>query len=119
MVNFRLMGDSFPNGIRELPICYPGRSCATTPVSEQPIAGPALALLKNLLTNGREGQVGVRCVVTVQGTTRNCLLVKSTGDRDIEAAAIDFLSRARFTPATLDGAPIEVSHAWTLRYGDK
>jgi TonB family protein len=118
VINFRFNDSKLPIGIPDLPR-PPNQNSVVTPISAQPIAGPALAFPAKMLASGKEGVVGVRCFVTVQGTTRNCLLTDSTGDRDFEAAAVELLSQARFTPAAVDGVPIEVPHKWTLRYGDR
>ncbi len=117
-VDYRLDGSALPPGIPDLP---PGRTdhSVVTPVSAQPIAGPELKFPAEMVASGREGLVGLRCAVTVQGTTRDCRVIQSTGDRDFEAAALDLLSRARFAPATSDGQPVEVEHKWTLYYGDR
>ena len=90
-----------------------------TPISEQPISGPPLAFPPKLLATGKHGSVTVRCIVTIQGATKGCLPIESTGEREFEEAGVEILSRARFAPAMSDGQPIEMPHAWELKFGDK
>jgi len=117
VINYRLTGSTLPPGIPDVPPSEPGQPIMT-PASAQPIAGTSLAFPAKMVAGGRQGSVEVRCFVTVQGTTHNCLVVGSTGDRDFEAAALEIISHAVFTPTLLDGHALEGPREWTLRYGE-
>jgi protein TonB len=60
-----------------------------------------------------EGTLIAKCFITVEGTARNCRILKHLPFMD--EAAIGFLERCRYSPATYRGKPIEGDMAFSLR----
>lgn len=56
---------------------------------------------------GEEGTVELSFVVLASGKTANISLARSSGFHPLDEAAIQAVRRARFTPATHNGAPIQ------------
>ncbi len=55
----------------------------------------------------REGRVRVRLLVRSDGTVASAEVVVSSGDPELDRAALDALGRWRFEPARRDGVPID------------
>ncbi len=71
------------------------------------------------LASGPPGQVKLECIVTVDGRLDACRIVEeSPGGRGLGAAALDWASRQKMKPQTLDGVPRGGAHITTsLRFG--
>jgi protein TonB len=54
-----------------------------------------------------EGRVRLRLLVRSDGTVGSVEVVVSSGDPEVDRAAVDALSRWRFEPARRDGGPID------------
>ena len=55
----------------------------------------------------------VKCVVTTQGTVRNCRVLKSLPFMD--RAVTDALEKRRYTPALLRGQVIEIDYTFSVQ----
>jgi len=77
------------------------------------ISGPDPQYTREALEREIQGTMVVKCVVTTQGTVRNCRVLKSLPFMD--RAAIEALEKRRYTPATLRGQPIEVDYTFGLQ----
>lgn len=85
-------------------------------VSARPSAFPPLPYPPTLRQQGQEGQVEVRCVVQVDGTTRNCTVLRTIGDSAFAAAALEYASHAHYRPALHKGVVVEELHRWTIDF---
>ncbi|WP_264801896.1 energy transducer TonB, partial [Acetobacter nitrogenifigens] len=66
---------------------------------------------------GREGKVTVVCDVEPSGETSNCSVTSVQGGQVFAQAALDYVRRARYAPATQNGVPIkEFHHAYTITF---
>lgn len=66
--------------------------------------------------SGAEGIVIVTTVIDEQGRVQNPTVDKSSGNQDLDQAALDAVSAWTFTPATLDGKTVEVYYTLTIRF---
>lgn len=60
------------------------------------------------------GTAQVSCLVTVQGTAKDCTIVAGSGDVAADLAVQHLAERLRFGPALQDGAPVEARGAWKV-----
>ncbi len=67
-------------------------------------------------TKGEEGDVSVNCDVGVDGAAHNCKVLRVDGDPVFGPAALAFVERARYAPATHNGVPIAQNHTWVLNF---
>lgn len=71
----------------------------------------------DLGTSTRSGLVtSLDFCVTDQGRTRHVRLATSSGFRDMDATAIEWLERQRFKPGTLDGVPVNMCATYDIRW---
>jgi protein TonB len=77
------------------------------------ISGPNPQYTERALEQEVEGLMTVKCVVTVEGVVRECRVMKSLPFMD--RAVTEALERRRYTPALLQGRPIEVAYTFSLR----
>jgi TonB family protein len=63
---------------------------------------------------GVEGTVIARCVITTTGNVRNCKLIKSLPE--LGQAVLDALQAQVYSPALLDGKPVNVFYALTFKF---
>ena len=66
--------------------------------------------------NHHEGSVVVRFEVTEDGSVRSAEVAHSSGHRDLDAAALEAVLKARFLPATVNGLAIAASSCLTLEF---
>lgn len=85
-------------------------------VSEKPISGPPLAYPLRMQQAGREGEVDVSCLVTTDGSTKDCAVTQSLGGSMFADAALDYAAHSRYQPATRNGVPFETRHHWTITF---
>ncbi len=65
----------------------------------------------------REGVVTIRACTTTDGRTAGeATVAKTSGHDDLDQAAIKWAKRARFSPATEDGKPIEACTNFNVRF---
>jgi protein TonB len=77
------------------------------------IAQPAPTYSREASAARVEGTVSVRCVITVEGTLRDCRILK--GVPYMDGAVLEVLSRWKYTPVTFQGKPVSVFYAINLR----
>lgn len=81
-------------------------------VPDQPpraISSPAPDYPRNAQRRGIGGTVVIRVDVTGRGDVESLELEQSSGDRDLDRAALQAVRRWRFDPATRDGRPVAAS----------
>src|SRR6266851_456961 len=83
-----------------------------TMTSPKKVSGPDPEYNQKALDHEVEGQMVVKCVVTVQGVVHNCRVLRSVAFMD--RAVIEALERRRYTPAMLQGKPIDVDYTFRI-----
>lgn len=63
-----------------------------------------------------EGISVIETVIDETGRVRQPKIKATSGDKDLDKAAIDAVSAWTFKPATLDGKPVEVYYTLTIRF---
>lgn len=86
------------------------------PVSDEPIAGPALVYPPRMKEIGRQGVAAVDCDVTEDGMTKDCKVTCSTGSSAFSDSALEFVSHSRYRPAARDGVRYETRHQWIIPF---
>lgn len=74
---------------------------AATPISQPPPTYP-----RNAMQMSREGRVRVKVEIGADGVPTDSSLVESSGDRDLDRAALQGVRRWRFKPAMAHGTPV-------------
>ncbi len=77
--------------------------------------GPPLEYTQKALEREVEGTMLVRCIVDVDGSVRDCRVLKSVPFMD--RAVVEVLERSRYKPATRrgDGKPVAVDYTFTIQ----
>ncbi|MFT8952629.1 MAG: energy transducer TonB, partial [Gluconobacter sp.] len=75
-----------------------------------PINGAKPEYPEEAQEENREGKVTASCDILPNGHTANCAIVSSTGGHEFVESALDFLRRARYQPAVVNGAPVTEHH---------
>jgi len=76
------------------------------------VGGPSLEYTPEALEQQVQGTMLVRCVLTVEGSVRTCHVL--SGLPFMDDAVIATLQAQRYTPATENGAPLEVNYTFQL-----
>jgi len=76
------------------------------------VSGPDLTYTERALEQEVEGLMVVRCVVSVEGTVRDCRVLK--GLPYMDSAVVEALELRRYRPALQGGKPIEVSYVFKV-----
>ena len=76
----------------------------------------ALEYPEAAIADGREGVVRMQVLVTETGQVAEVRVVSSSGDRRLDAAAEEWVSRWRYRPAIQDGKPRRVHTRATVRF---
>lgn len=63
-----------------------------------------------------EGVSVIETVIDASGRVTQPKIKATSGDKDLDQAAIDAVSQWTFKPATLDGKPVEVYYTLTIRF---
>jgi TonB family protein len=63
-----------------------------------------------------EGKVIVGCVIDEQGRLTEPKVATSSGNADLDQAALDAVSKWTFHPATLQGKPVAISYTLTINF---
>ena len=63
-----------------------------------------------------EGVSVVETVIDASGRVTHPKIKATSGNKDLDQAAIDAVSQWTFKPATLDGKPVEVYYTLTIRF---
>jgi protein TonB len=92
--------DSAPNAMLGAPVCRP----------------PAYP--RASLRNEETGVTVLRFIVKATGHVEQVRIIRTSGFRDLDQAAIDAFSRCLFVPAAINGKPIQstntIQYVWTL-----
>ena len=78
-----------------------------------PIAQPAPVYTREARAVKAEGVVSVRCIITVEGTLKDCRVVH--GLPYMDAAVLEALAHWKYTPVTFQGRPVSVYYPINLR----
>ena len=78
-----------------------------------PIAQPAPVYTREANASRAQGTVSARCIITVEGTLKDCRIIR--GVTFMDAAVLDALSRWRYSPVMFQGRPVSVYYAINLR----
>ena len=81
----------------------------------QMISGPGLKYTQQALDRNVEGQMSVSCVITTAGVVRNCKVLK--GLPFMDAAVVQTLQSRRYSPALLQGKPVDVEFVFNISLG--
>jgi protein TonB len=94
----------------EAPIHLHGPNGENLPPVTRPklIAAKAPTYTKEACDAKVEGTAVAKCVITAEGTTRDCRMIKRL--RYLNEAILAVLPEWRFTPATSEGKPVDVSY---------
>jgi len=65
---------------------------------------------------GLEGSVDVNLLITQKGKVKIAKVIRSSGYKILDNAAVDFARKLQFIPAKKKGKPIEVWVSWTMKY---
>ncbi|GLQ65495.1 energy transducer TonB [Gluconobacter kondonii] len=76
----------------------------------RPINGAQAVYPDEAMEENREGHVTASCDILPTGKTANCTIVSSSGGHEFVESALDFLRRARYQPAVVNGAPVTEHH---------
>jgi protein TonB len=77
------------------------------------VSGPNPQYTERALEQEVEGLMVVKCVVTVDGLVHECRVIRSLPYMD--RAVVDALEKRHYTPALLQGKPVEVAYTFSLR----
>jgi protein TonB len=85
-------------------------------VSARPISGPPLVYPARMQQAGREGSVDVECDVDTDGKTSNCSVTNSSGGSSFSEAAMEYVTKAKYSPEIQHGVAVKVRHKWTITF---
>ena len=68
------------------------------------------------LEAGEEGSVSIRAVVEASGQASSVSLVRGSGHRRLDIAALSAAKKYRFSPATQEGKPIRFVYTFNLNF---
>jgi protein TonB len=85
-------------------------------VSERPISAPPLVYPPRMQQSGREGSVDVECDVDTEGKTSNCAVVNSSGGSAFADAAMEYVTKAKYSPKIEHGVAVKARHKWTITF---
>lgn len=89
------------------PASAAGTNVANAPASAPvPISQPPPAYPRAAMQMSREGKVRVRVDIGADGVPTDASVVESSGDRNLDRAAMEGVRRWRFKPAMAHGAPV-------------
>lgn len=76
------------------------------------ISGPEPTYTQRALEQEVAGLMVVKCVLTAEGTVRDCRVLK--GLPHMDSAVVDALEHRRYKPATQNGKPVEINYVFKL-----
>src|SRR5580658_2050202 len=77
---------------------------------EHPISAPPFVYPKRMQDAGREGKVELECDVDIDGKTSNCTVINTVGGAAFSDAALDWVSKAKYSPRIEHGVPVKAVH---------
>jgi len=63
-----------------------------------------------------EGKAFLACVIEPDGSVSNVRVLSTSGNRDFDASSLNAVRQWRFSPPTLDGAPVRLINHVTTSY---
>jgi TonB family protein len=84
-----------------------------TMVGPAVVYAPELEYTQEAIERGVQGQMSIRCVITHDGSVRNCRVLK--GLPLMNSSVVDALERRRYNPATAQGKPVDVYYTFNVR----
>ena len=78
-----------------------------------PIAQPAPVYTREASAVKAAGVVTVRCIITVEGTLKDCRVLH--GVPYMDGAVLEALARWKYTPVTFQGRPVSVYYVINMR----
>ena len=82
----------------------------------RPLSTPAPVYPEAARASKAEGVTVLDCVIDEQGRVAQAKVAKSSGDKDLDQAALDAVNAWTFQPATLKGKPVAVTYALTFNF---
>ncbi|GBR46525.1 energy transducer TonB [Neokomagataea thailandica] len=76
----------------------------------RPINGAKPEYPEEAQEENREGKVTASCDILPTGYTANCQIVSSSGGHEFVESALEFLRKAKYQPAVVNGAPVMEHH---------
>ena len=76
------------------------------------VSGPEPTYTQRALEQEVAGLMVVKCVLTAEGTVRDCRVLK--GLPHMDSAVVDALEHRRYKPATQNGKPVEINYVFKL-----
>jgi outer membrane biosynthesis protein TonB len=104
LVEVRLAGHKSEDGAPKQRSCDPPRYHG----GSDPIY-TSTALMRNV-----QGCLVVRCVITLEGSVRDCRALEPL--EDLTASSIDALKRRRYTPMICDGKPVDTEYTYRINF---
>jgi protein TonB len=77
------------------------------------VSGPQLAYTREALEARVEGTLIVRCIITRQGETEDCRVLK--GLPHLDESVLGALEARRYTPVTFQGRPVSVIYNFNVK----
>ena len=77
------------------------------------VSGPRIAYTQQALDRGVDGEMVVKCVITVEGTVHDCRVLR--GLPYMDRSVVEALEARRYRPATLAGSPLEVNYTFKVK----
>jgi protein TonB len=77
------------------------------------LSGADLVPPREALVAGVSGTVIAKCTIMVEGTLRNCRIIK--GLPYLDKAMLDMLATRRYAPVVYQGKPVSVEYVFNLK----
>jgi len=82
----------------------------------KPVSTPAPIYPAAGKSSKAHGQTMIDCVIDEQGKVLQPTVLKSSGNQDLDKAAVEAVKTWTFLPATLKGKPVAVSYALVVNF---
>ncbi|MFL5271486.1 MAG: TonB family protein, partial [Anaeromyxobacteraceae bacterium] len=79
------------------------------------VSGPKLEYTRAALEHAVDGEMVVKCVITVDGRVYDCRVLRTLPF--MERAVVEALERRRYRPAERGGRPLEVAYTFRIKLG--
>src|ERR1700687_1891889 len=77
------------------------------------VAGPEIQYTEKALEHEVQGEMIVRCILSVEGLVRDCHVLKTQPFMD--RAVVETLKKSRYKPAVYQGKPVEVEFDFRIK----
>ncbi|CAK7192529.1 hypothetical protein COMNV_00730 [Commensalibacter sp. Nvir] len=106
-----------PVGDQGASVRPPGVGTPDQSAGSKPLNGARIVYPPDMEEAGKEGRVILSCDVETNGSTNNCKIISAIGGNSFKEAALEYVHRARYSPATLNGKPVkELAHRYTITF---